>query len=108
MDPNDANNQPALTANPDGVFVLEDAAAVERAYAGVMARLPALGYARTRFSEMSARRLSADLAVVSGGGVWETADGKEIQRFGMTYTFRRTDGAWKILVALVHEPLAQK
>lgn len=96
-------HQPALMTNPNGVFVLDNAAAVERAYQPVMARLPAIGYARSTFPDLSARRLSDDLAVVSGACIWETSDGKPIQRADLSYTFRRTDGGWKILTALVYE-----
>jgi hypothetical protein len=40
---------------------------------------------------------------VSGVGVWLKADGDELQRFGLTYTLRNTDGNWKIIVATVHD-----
>lgn len=97
-------HQPALMVSPDGVFAVPDADAVARAYAGVMSRLPTLGYARSRFLELSGERLSPELAVVRGTCVWETADRKELQRFEISYTMRRVDGAWKILTALIYQP----
>jgi hypothetical protein len=100
-------HQPALMANPNGVFALPNAAAVERVYQSVMTQLPALRYAKTVFPDLSAQRLSRDLAVVSGASIWQTAAGEEIQRFRMNYTFRRTGGAWKILSALIYESQAQ-
>jgi len=96
-------NEPAIQINPRGVFALSNRAAVERMYQGVMSELPAMGYARTDFSSLAERRLTDDLAVVSGSGVWKDASGKELQRFGMTYTLRRTAEAWLIVVAVIHD-----
>jgi hypothetical protein len=96
-------HEPALMVSPDGVNVLRSAADVERAYRGVMARLPAMGYAKTTFLDLKAQRLSADLAVINGSGIWENAQGKTLSRFGMTYTFRLDAGAWKILTALIYD-----
>jgi hypothetical protein len=97
-------NEPAIQINPRGVFALPNRAAVEQLYKGVMAELPAMGYARTDFSSLAERRLNDDLAVVSGSGAWKDASGNELQRFGMTYTLRRTPEAWLIVAAVIHEP----
>ncbi|MEO8179208.1 MAG: DUF4440 domain-containing protein [Deltaproteobacteria bacterium] len=98
-------NEPALMITPRGVFSVANAGAVEQVYQRVMAELPARGYERTEFSPIVERRLGEDLAVVSGAGVWKKASGEDLQsRFGVTYTFRRTAGTWRIVVAAVHEP----
>jgi hypothetical protein len=94
---------PALMATPNGVSAVADASAAEQVYRGVMAELPAMGYARSVFPNLSGRRLSRDLAVVSGGCIWETASGKEIRRFDIMYTLCRTAGVWKILTALIYD-----
>ena len=104
--PGEYFHQPALMATPEGVFALPCSSAVERVYGNVMARLHGIGYARSAFPDLTARRMSHDLAVVSGCCIWETADGKEIQRANVTYTFRQSGGAWKILTALIYEPHA--
>jgi ketosteroid isomerase-like protein len=98
-------HEPALMITPEGVFALPDASAVEQVYRHVMAALPARGYSKTEFSQIVERRLGADLAVVSGGGVWKKASGEDLQQpFGMTYTLRRVQGVWRIAVAAIHEP----
>jgi Domain of unknown function (DUF4440) len=99
-------HEPALMINPRGVFPLPTGAAVEKAYAPVMAELPAQGYVRTEFSQLVGRRLSNDMAVVSGSGVWKKASGESFNAFGMTYTLRRVGGVWRIVVAIIHEPSA--
>ncbi len=95
-------NEPALLITPQGIDALASAADVERAYARIMADLPALGYADTVFSSVEERRLGDDLALVTGGGTWRKATGEEFLPFGMTYTLRRADGRWRIVVAAIH------
>ena len=95
-------NEPALMITPQGVNVLPDTAAVEQAYALIMAELPARGYARTEFSPIAERRLSDDLAMLTGSGNWVDKSGKKFMPFGMTYTLRRTGQSWRIVIAVIH------
>jgi ketosteroid isomerase-like protein len=97
-------HEPALMISPRGVAALPTGAAVEQVYARVMAELPAQGYARTEFSSLVGRRLSNDTAVVSGSGVWKKASGESFNSFGITYTLRRVGEAWRIIVAIIHDP----
>jgi hypothetical protein len=76
---------------------------VEQAYAQVMANMPA-DYVRTEFSQLSAHRLSDDLAMVSGGGTWKNAADEDLMPFGMTYTLHRSGETWRIVVAAIHAP----
>jgi ketosteroid isomerase-like protein len=69
-------NQPALFISPEGIVTLPTTADVERMYRGVMAELPAQGYARTDFSQLVEHRLAPDLALVTGVGVWRTASAR--------------------------------
>lgn len=97
-------HEPAMMISPRGAVALPTGAAVEQLYARVMAELPAQGYVRTEFSSLVGCRLSNDLAVVTGSGVWKRASGESFNTFGMTYTLRRVSGAWRIVVAIVHDP----
>ena len=96
-------HEPALFITPREVRALPTAAAVEQAYARVMADLPP-DYARTEFGPLSVHRLADDLAMVSGSGAWKTADNKDLMPFGMTYTLRLIDQAWRIVVVAIHAP----
>lgn len=96
--------EPAILVTPRGVNALPDRAAVERAYAAIMAELPAQGYERTDFTDLRERRLTENLVEVSGKGSWIRKDGSPFMPFGLTYTLRRADDVWRIVVALVHEP----
>jgi ketosteroid isomerase-like protein len=96
-------HEPALFITPKDVRALPTTAAVEQAYAQVMADMPP-DYARTEFGALSVHRLGDDLAMVSGSGVWKTTANKDLMPFGMTYTLRRTGQAWRIVVAAIHAP----
>jgi ketosteroid isomerase-like protein len=95
-------HEPALLITPYEVAALRTTAEIEQAYARIMADLPAHGYAGTEFSTLDARRLSDDLAIVTGRGVWKRATGEEFAPFGMTYTLRRVGGTWRIVVAAIY------
>ena len=69
-------HEPAFFITPADVLSLPTVAAVEQTYARVMAGMPP-DYARTEFSPLSEHRLSDDLAMVSGGGVWKNAANEE-------------------------------
>lgn len=96
-------HEPALLIAPNGIRPLPTIAAVEQEYKNVMAAMPR-DYARTEFTPLSERRLGDDLAMVSGGGSWKNAANEDLMPFGMTYTLRRTNGRWRIVVAAIHAP----
>ena len=95
-------HEPALMITPRGVNALPNAAAVEQAYARIMAELPAQRYARTEFSPIEERELGDDLTVPTGSGTWVDTSGKKFMPFGMTYTLRRTGQKWRIVSAMIH------
>jgi ketosteroid isomerase-like protein len=95
-------HEPALMITPRGVEVLPDRAAVEWSYARIMAELPAMQYAGTKFKQVDERRLGDDLAQVTGSGTWVDQRGQEFMPFGMTYTLRKIGQTWRIVVAVIH------
>jgi hypothetical protein len=97
-------NAPAILITPQGVASLSTPADAEKAYARIMAELPALGYAGTEFTTITERKLGDDLALVTGGGTWQKTTGERFMPFGMTYTLRRSGDAWLIVVAAIHAP----
>ena len=96
-------HEPAIFITPGDVRALQTTAAVEQAYAKVMAEMPP-DYARTAFGPLSVHRLADDLAMVSGAGAWKNAANDDLMPFGMTYTMRRTGQTWRIVVAAIHAP----
>jgi hypothetical protein len=96
-------NKPAMLISPQGVVALPTAEAVEQVFTRVMGDLRDQEYARSEFRRLAEHRLSSNLAMVSGVGVWLKDSGQEIRRFGLTYTFCRQTDAWLIAVAAVHD-----
>ncbi len=96
---------PALLIAPHAVYPLASTEAVEEAYRRVMGDAAAKGYARTEFSPLLERHLAEDLAVISGNGTWKKDSGEELQRFGITYTLRKVENDWRIVVAVIHDPI---
>jgi ketosteroid isomerase-like protein len=96
-------HEPAFFITPTDVLSLPTREAVEQTYARIMKDMPP-SYARTEFSPLTEHRLSDDLAMVSGGGVWKNTANEDMMPFGMTYTLRRTDQTWRIAVAAIHAP----
>lgn len=101
-------HEPALLLAPHAVFLLSDAAAAEETYRRVLGDAAARGYARTEFSPLLERHLADDLAVISGNGAWKKDSGEELRRFGVTYTLRKVEGRWQIVVAAIHDPTPPK
>lgn len=100
-------HEPSLISMPIGVFALADRAAAERFYTDIMKDMPGRGYVRTELAPLQGTRLGEGLVELRGGGNWINKAGEGFMAFGMTYTLRKTDGAWRIITAVVHAPDAR-
>jgi hypothetical protein len=54
--------------------------------------------------DLHVKQMSGNTALVSVSRVRYVIDGRELERLGETYTLRRTEGGWKIAVAMIHDP----
>jgi ketosteroid isomerase-like protein len=97
-------HEPCVFISPQGVVPLHTSAEIVAFFANVMASLHRDGYASSEFPDPEALRLSDALTMLRGVGSWKRADGTELRRFGATYTFRKGDTGWRIVVAVVHDP----
>jgi ketosteroid isomerase-like protein len=95
---------PCMFIPAQGVRVLATAADVEALLAQVMEGLKARSYARSELMDFRVKQMSANTALVSVSRVRYATDGRELERLGETYTLRRTEGGWKIAVAMIHDP----
>ena len=95
---------PCMFIPPEGVRVLATAADVEALLTQVMEGLKARSYARSELMDLHVKQMSGNSAVVSVSRVRYATDGREMERFGETYTLRSTEGGWKIAVAMIHDP----
>lgn len=96
-------HEPAFFVTPNETLALLTQADVEATYARVMQALPP-DYVRTEFAAADVHRLGDDLAMVSGHGAWKNTDDGDMMPFGMSYTLRHVDGAWRIVTAMIYAP----
>jgi ketosteroid isomerase-like protein len=95
---------PCMFIPPQGVRVLATAADVEALFTQVMEDLKARSYARSEVMDLYVKQMNGNTALVSVSRVRYATDGRELERFGETYTLRRTERGWKIAVAMIHDP----
>jgi len=95
---------PCMFMPRQGVHVLATAADVEALLIQVMEGLKARGFARSELLNLHVNQMSDNTTLVTVSRVRYATDGRELERFGETYTLRRIEGGWKIAVAMIHEP----
>ena len=96
---------PAMFIAPQGVFAFQDISTARALLSQFMGQLRTQSYRRTEVVGLTVRKLSPALASCTGTFVRFNTGGEEITRVGFTYTMRSA-GSWKIVVAVVHEPVA--
>ena len=97
-------NVPCLALSPQGVTVMTTSEEVRALFRTMRTALQVRDYARSERGDVQVTRLSDQAALVSTGVVRYATDGKPLERFGVTYIFRKTDGGWKIAVITIHDP----
>lgn len=94
---------PCMFIPPQGVHVLATAADIQALLIKVMEGLKARGYARSELLNLYVNQMSDNTALVTVSRVRYATDGRELERFGETYTLRKIEGDWKIAVAMIHD-----
>lgn len=95
---------PCLVATSDAVFTITSDAEARTMFGAMMENLRARGYGRSECPRLGVHALGANQAVFSASVIRWRADGVELERFGATYTMRRTDAGWKIVTLTIHDP----
>jgi ketosteroid isomerase-like protein len=95
---------PCMFIPPQGVRLLATAADVEALFTQVMEDLKSRSYARSALLNLHVNQMSDNTALVTVSRARYATDGRELERFGETYTLRRIEGGWKIAVAMIHDP----
>ena len=96
---------PCMFIAPQGVFAVPDTNTARTLLSQFMGQLRSQSYHRTEVVGLTVRKLSPGLASFAGTFVRFNAGDEEITRLGFTYTMPYS-GSWKIIVAVVHEPVA--
>jgi hypothetical protein len=95
---------PSMFIASQGVAVAPDVSTVRKLLDQFMDQLRAQSYRRTDVFGIEVRALSPGLASCTGVFVRFDVSGQEIAKPGFTYTMRNSGGAWKIVVAALHDP----
>ena len=96
-------HEPCLLVGPQGIAAVPTHAAMAAAFAPVMEGLRARGYGRSELSMPHVERLSATAALASDVAVGYRADGRELERVGVSYVLHKADeDRWTIAVTVVH------
>jgi ketosteroid isomerase-like protein len=95
---------PFMLIAPQGVAVMSNATEVESLLDKMIEGLKARGYARSELTDVEAVPLSENIVLVSVSRARYQKDGRQLERVGETYTFRKIDDGWKIVTAIVHDP----
>ena len=95
---------PCMALSPQGVSVMTTSEEVRALFRTMRTALQARHYARSERGDLQVKLLSDQTALVSTRVVRYATDGKELEQFGATYLFRRTEGGWKIAVITIHDP----
>ena len=95
---------PCMLISAPGVVVLTNPSDIEMLVGRRMGDLKARGYGRSELTDIQISQISETAACVSVNRVRYKTDGQELERLGETYTLRKSDGAWKIVVATIHDP----
>lgn len=96
---------PCMYITATGVVVFPDEDVASAALSLGMEQMRSQRYHRTEFVGLTSRALSSELASVSGTFVRVDADGRELNREAFTYTFRSDKGRWRLVCAIIHNPL---
>jgi hypothetical protein len=95
---------PSLLISPDNEAAITNWFTGFVTFAMVMSSLKQRGYSHGKMPSLSARRLSNNLAIVSGNVIRYKQDHTELERFGLTYTLRKVGEDWKIIIGALHDP----
>ena len=74
--------------------------------AGLVRGLVEQGYARSESEEIEVRLLDAQTAIASRVTVRYKSDSSVLERLGVTYWLRETDGGWRIFLFATYVPAA--
>ena len=88
---------PCMFIPPQGMHVLATAADVQALLMQVMEGL-------SEVLNRHVNQMSDNTALVTVSRVRYATDGRELERFGETYTLRKIERSWKIAVAMIHDP----
>jgi ketosteroid isomerase-like protein len=96
-------HEPCLFLSPQGVTAAPNHDVVKEVFKTIAKDLLSKGYGRSELTQLNVERMSETAMMGSGVAVRFTADGRELERVGVTYILQKSANGWKIAVTVIHD-----
>ena len=96
-------HEPAMFMSPQGFILMANEAEKLGVFSQIMQNLKARNYKYTELKNLNIKQLSDGMAMVNADGYRYKTDGEELERYTLTYTLRKVENDWKIIVAILHD-----
>jgi hypothetical protein len=94
---------PSILITPETAVSINNGLKLWIVFTKIIADLKKQNYGRSETSPLKVNFLSDNLAVVSAVATRYTKDNQFLTRFGFTYTMRKVNERWKIIVGKIHD-----
>jgi hypothetical protein len=98
-------NKPSMLMTSGEYVVMTHTEAVLGVFEKLMKGLKAKDFKESKVLSLETKQLSNNQGLVVGTAKRFNKKGKEIEHFGFTYTLRKVDDEWKIIVGVLHDPI---
>lgn len=96
-------HEPAMFMSSQGFIMMSNEAEKIGVFSKIMQDLKARNYKNTELKNLNVKQLSDGMAIVNADGYRYKTDGEELERYSLTYTLRKVENDWKIVVAILHD-----
>jgi hypothetical protein len=96
-------HEPALLLGPQGGLAAPTRDALAPVIGPFIDGLRARGFARSELTVRRFEQLSANTMLVTGFATRYLADGRELERAGLSYVLQSSGGPWRIAVLITHD-----
>lgn len=94
---------PSILITPETAVTITNGLKLWIVFTKIVADLKKQNYGRSETGPLKVKLLSDNLAVVSAVATRYTKDNELLTSFGFTYTMRKVDEHWKIIVGTIHD-----
>jgi ketosteroid isomerase-like protein len=96
-------HEPCLFLSPQGVVAAPNHDVVKEVFKTIAKDLLSKGYGHSELTQLNVERMSATAMLGAGVAVRFTADGRELERVGVTYILQKSGNGWRIAVTVIHD-----
>ncbi|HEY5138117.1 MAG TPA: hypothetical protein VIJ25_02190 [Methylococcales bacterium] len=95
---------PAMLMTSGEVALMTENSSVIGVFTQLFAQLEHAGFKESKLNSLQISLVSEKQSIVSGVATRYKQNDSILEHFGLTYTLRRTDNSWKIIVGVLHDP----